>query len=289
VKLEQNELRHLCSLAIRAAEEAGDFISKSANTNIDINRKENGASLASQVVTAIDLNSQKIILKTLEPTLREYELGLLTEESEDDKSRLNTDYFWCIDPLDGTLPFTEGVPGYAVAIALIAKDGTPIIGVIHDPRTQVTYHALKGDGAFKNNTRWKMCVDDQSKKPLKVMWDRSFLKNERYDEATATTEAVAEALGCPGVEIQTQGGGVMYAMWILDSPSGCYFKYPKKKGGGHIWDFAASACIFNEIGAVATDMRGQPLDLNRPDATIMNHTGILFTDSHEAARIILDC
>ena len=51
---------------------------------------------------------------------------VLTEETEDDGGRLRADYFWCVDPLDGTLPFIEGRPGSAVSIALIARDGTPV-------------------------------------------------------------------------------------------------------------------------------------------------------------------
>ncbi|MGD8641778.1 MAG: inositol monophosphatase family protein, partial [Gammaproteobacteria bacterium] len=56
-----------------------------------------------------------------------------------------------------------------------------------------------------------------------------------------------------------------------------YFKMPKpEKGGGSLWDFAASAALFLELGYVATDFHGQPLDLNRRDSTYMNHRGVLF-------------
>ena len=53
----------------------------------------------------------------LELSLRDYALALLTEESADDGSQFCQDYFWCIDPLDGTLPFIRGLPGYAVSIS----------------------------------------------------------------------------------------------------------------------------------------------------------------------------
>ena len=54
---------------------------------------------------------------------QKYDFGILTEETPDNGSRLVKDYFWCVDPLDGTLPFTEGTPGYSVSIALVSKSG----------------------------------------------------------------------------------------------------------------------------------------------------------------------
>lgn len=74
----------------------------------------------------------------------------MTEESPDNRERLKKDFFWCIDPLDGTLPFIESTSGYAVSIALVAHDGTPYIGVIYDPVEQVLYHAVKGCGVLRN-------------------------------------------------------------------------------------------------------------------------------------------
>jgi len=46
-------------------------------------------------------------------------------------------------------------------------------------------------------------------------------------------------------------GAAINAMQVLDNPPGFYFKFPKpQEGGGSLWDFAASAAIFNECGAV---------------------------------------
>ena len=48
----------------------------------------------------------------------EFEVGFLSEETEDNGSRFEEDYFWCIDPMDGTLAFINGHPGFSVSIAL---------------------------------------------------------------------------------------------------------------------------------------------------------------------------
>ena len=57
-----------------------------------------------------------------------------------------------------------------------------------------------------------------------------------------------------------------------------YFKFPKpEQGGGCLWDFAATAALFNEMNCYATDFYGKPLDLNRADSVFMNHRGVIFT------------
>ena len=71
---------------------------------------------------------------------------------------------------------------------------------------------------------------------------------------------------------------------VLDNQPGCYLKLPAGRGGGSLWDFAATACMFHEAGSVATDVHGGALDLNRPDSTFMNHRGVLFASDERVAR-----
>ena len=109
-----------------------------------------GNTLASQVVTEVDLDSQRLILGLLEESMVGFSLGLLAEESDDNSSRFETEAFWCIDPLDGTLPFIEGAPDYSVSIALVSREGEPLVGVVRDPVEEVTYHAYRQGGTFMN-------------------------------------------------------------------------------------------------------------------------------------------
>jgi 3'-phosphoadenosine 5'-phosphosulfate (PAPS) 3'-phosphatase len=64
---------------------------------------------------------------------------------------------------------------------------------------------------------------------------------------------------------------------VLENGPACMLKLPKKEsGGGSIWDFAATACIFQELGLPATNFEGGRLDLNRKDGTFMNHQGVFY-------------
>ena len=68
-------------------------------------------------------------------------------------------------------------------------------------------------------------------------------------------------------------------MCIRDSPKA-------EDGGGSLWDYAASACLFEEAGAVVCDVFGNPLDLNRSDSTFMNHRGALYATDLVLAKHI---
>ena len=283
MKLSSSDLRELADLAILAATEAGRMIAQSRPS--DIQHKAGTDSLASQVVTAIDRRSERIILDMLGPTLERFELGVLTEEQVDDGSRLTADYFWSIDPLDGTLPFIEGVPGYAVSIALISNDGTPAIGVVYDPVEATLLHAIKGRGAFRGGRPWSTDLKPGGE-VLSVFADRSFLASDDHDVVVEALGQIAQDMGLHGVQLFSSAGAVMNACGVLTNSPACYFKRPKPAGGGSLWDFAATACLFHEIGAVATDMHGGLLDLNRADSTFMSHRGVLFaTDEALAQRI----
>lgn len=275
----------LLDYAIRAAAQAGKLIEDASLGPVDVERKVGGDSLASQVLTKVDRQAQEIILQVLEPTFKAFDLGLLTEESEDDRSRFDKDFFWCIDPLDGTLPFIEGTAGYSVSIALVSRSGDPHIGVIYDPVGHTLYYAKKGEGAFRNGAPFS--ITPQPNQPLKLITDRSFAERPDYPSILSELKKIAAELGLPGVETKAVGGAAMNACWVLESAPACYFKMPKPSdGGGSLWDYAATACLFAEAGAIATDFSGASLDLNRADSTFMNHRGILFaTDLVLAARI----
>ena len=108
------DLTHLSNIAIEAALAAGKIIQKNMNVDIAVKRKEGVTSYAAQVVTAVDLACESIILSHLLPTRETFHLALLSEETEDDGSRFEQDYFWCIDPMDGTLAFINKRPGFSV-------------------------------------------------------------------------------------------------------------------------------------------------------------------------------
>lgn len=288
MSLHAQDLQKLCTLAVAAGRKAAFRISETPYDSLSVNRKEGVDSLASEVVSQLDHDAQELILNELEPSVQGFDLGVLAEESEDSKDRFEKPAFWAVDPLDGTLPFLTGNSGYAVSIGLVRRDGLPLIGVVIDPRSGDVYRAIHGQGAFLNEERLST---NGSECRLKVFVDPSTPDNPFFIASLPKLKELAHQRGLEGIEIDPPAGAVMNVCGIARHVHACYFKAPKpQQGGGGIWDYAATACILPEAGGVATDLAGNPLDLNRPDSCFMNHRGTLFASSpglHAALRQLL--
>src|SRR3954469_22758412 len=80
--------------------------------------------------------------------LREGE-GWLSEESADDLSRLDREWVWVVDPLDGTREFVEGIPEFCVSIAMV-QSGRPVAGGICNPATREIFLGSTDSGLTYN-------------------------------------------------------------------------------------------------------------------------------------------
>lgn len=286
-RIPQADLLQLCELAQKAARAAGEYIQSKVDTQYGQGRKEGGTSIASQVVTEVDLRAQEIILTYLQDSFDRYDLGLLTEEAADDQSRLKQAHFWCIDPLDGTLPFTEGRPGYAVSIALVSQAGDPVIGVVCLPDQANCYAALKDGGVQLNGHPFKRPATESPQR-LQVCLDRSFTKEEKYGRIKSRLSDWAALEGLEGVAFHTHYGAVRNAITVMTFGRGCYFKFPKEEqGGGSIWDFAATRLLFEELGMPVSNFSGQRLHLNDPASTFMHRVGILYASDAPVATGVM--
>ena len=270
------DLQHLANIAIEAALSAGKIIQKHYNENIVVETKATGTSIRSQVVTKVDRECENAILSYLKPTCKTFDIGLLTEETEDDKSRFEKEFFWCVDPLDGTLAFINKHPGFSVAIALISKEGVPVIGVVFNPSTETLYHAIKGHGAYKNKTPWHI---KNKNNYITYTTDKKLKDTPNVTKIQNILDAHVENLNVSGIKEISGAGAVLNAILVLENGPACFIKLPKKDpGGGSIWDFAATACIFQELGLPATSFNGKPLELNKKESTFMNQHGVYFSN-----------
>lgn len=264
----------LADIASKAALEAGKVIQNALYKTIGVQHKEGGSTLASQVVTAVDVACEKVIIKHLRPTCTEYDLGILTEETEDDKSRFSKDYFWCVDPLDGTLAFINKHPGFSVSIALVSKEGIPFIGIVLDPTSNTLYMGIKDQGAFKNGQPW---VLPEPKNSLTYVTDKTLADNPQKEQILGHIEERLKALGLTQFKEVSGGGAVLNALLVAEHRPALLIKPTKLAlGGGSLWDFAATVCIFSELGLKTTSYNGNPLDLNSKTSTFLNTQGVCF-------------
>jgi 3'-phosphoadenosine 5'-phosphosulfate (PAPS) 3'-phosphatase len=111
--------------------------------------------------------------------------------------------------------------------------------------------------------------------------DRKLKDTPRAADIESLLHEHAKRLSLNGVTEIAGAGAVLNGILVLENGPACMLKLPKKEsGGGSIWDFAATACIYQEFGLPVTNFDGGRLDLNRNDGTFMNHSGF-FLSAHK--------
>jgi len=139
-QLAVGNLRYELELAMRLARGAGEVIMGYYQTGLDVDEKIGG-----EPVTTADRAADDLILRGL---CDAFPLdGMLTEESEDNLSRLERERVWIVDPLDGTTEFITETGEFSVMIGLTVR-GRPVMGVIYQPTAKRLYHAVQGGGAY---------------------------------------------------------------------------------------------------------------------------------------------
>jgi len=131
------------------AKKAGDEIMSIYQQDFDVDYKKDNSPL-----TKADIRSNEVIIKNLENLYSD--IPILSEENKEIpyKIRKNWEYFWLIDPLDGTKEFVKKNGEFTVNIALI-HENVPILGAIYAPALNLLYYAQKGKGAFKQEKNKK--------------------------------------------------------------------------------------------------------------------------------------
>lgn len=104
------------------------------------------------LLTEADKAAEAHIVNALKEAFPQF--SIVAEEGTDySPGKGATDYYWYVDPLDGTTNFSHRLPHFAVSIALAAIDRKPEIGVVYDPMRDECFTAYKGGGAFLNGEK----------------------------------------------------------------------------------------------------------------------------------------
>lgn len=157
------------------AKEAGDAIMEIYEKDFSVEYKDDKSPL-----TEADVKSNEIICNAL--TSLYPDIPILSEENKAAPyvDRKSWDYFWLIDPIDGTKEFIKKNGEFTVNIALIHKN-TPVLGVVYAPVLQDMYSAKKDEGAFKNEERLPLMTNTEPEKHLNVVASKSHLSEETQE------------------------------------------------------------------------------------------------------------
>ena len=93
----------------------------------------------------MDIASEKLIVNAI--LAARPDDGIIGEEGADRATK--SGYTWVIDPVDGTVNYFYGLPGWNISIAVKDEQGT-VAGVVHAPTINSTWHATRGGGAYLN-------------------------------------------------------------------------------------------------------------------------------------------
>ena len=224
-------------LAVEAAQKAGKAILKIYSGDFSVKFKEE-----KEPVTEADIQSNKIICEMLQ----KYNYPILSEESEDNFSRLQHRKVWVVDPLDGTADFIDKSGEFSIMIALVI-DGLPQLGVVYCPASDILFVGQKGSGAFVHNGKEWHSLHVNSTLNLsscRAVMSRHHLGEEekKFLQQLAVTNFVQK--GSCGIKVAE----------ICWGKADFYFTTTNKIKH---WDSCAAYCLITESGGKMTNMLGQ--------------------------------
>lgn len=231
------------SILLSAMREAGDVILAIQRESMQVERKANN-----DLVTAADLQANEVLKKALMKHYPAY--GWLSEESVDDESRLSKQRVWVVDPIDGTIEYAHGIPEYAVSVALVDQ-GDPILAAVYNPVTQELFHAVKGKGAWLNDTAIR-CDAAASRDSLLLLASRSEDKRGEWDRFKQQHQV--KIVGSIAYKLALVAAGKADATFSLG---------PKSE-----WDIAAGVLLVNEAGGLAVNQRRKAFVFNQRNVLV---------------------
>jgi myo-inositol-1(or 4)-monophosphatase len=228
--------------AVIAAQAAGALMRKNLGSTKVINE-----ATQHDIKLELDVRCQKLIEKTLQQTFPD--IAILGEEGV--LGDTSAEYRWVVDPIDGTVNFTYGLPHACVSIALQKRgetakerkqsgypDGyTTVIGVVYDPFCDDLWTAIKGEQAKLNGKKISVSKRTKLQESIVAM---GFAK---YESTLAKMLPVFNKLVHKVRKIRIMGAAALSMTYVSNGRMDAYKEY-----GVRLWDIAAGGLIVECAG-----------------------------------------
>ncbi|MCE4222950.1 3'(2'),5'-bisphosphate nucleotidase CysQ [Methylobacterium sp. C25] len=205
-----------------------------------------GGSPVTEADVAVD-TFLKVRLEEIEPRA-----AWLSEETTDDPVRIDSEWVWIVDPIDGTRAFLSGHPDWSIAVALLAR-GEPVLGIVYGPTLGAFYEATAGGGASLNGTPISASavtgldgIRVTGPKPLQERLLRGAARLGSRPELTRIERIPSLALRVARIAEGAIDLGLI-------------------SGDSRDWDLAGADLILREAGGMVCDLDGEPARYNRPE------------------------
>ena len=215
------------------------------------------------LVTVADRTAEKLIRERLSEAFPEH--GIFGEEGTRD--RLEGEFRWYVDPLDGTTNFAHGMPQFCVSMGLEQRssglasdqDGTLVAAVIYDPLRDELYAAERGRGARLNGRPMRVSSTPELAVALVATGFPSKKRHESpnihfYHEFCLRSHGVRRA-GSAALDLAYVAAGRLDGFWEFNL---------------NPWDTAAGILLIEEAGGQVTEFSGGPFRLNSREILASN-------------------
>jgi 3'(2'),5'-bisphosphate nucleotidase len=264
-QLSVDTFQYELEVALGLAHEAGALIMGYYQTGLPVDLKA-----GDEPVTAADRAADSLIADGLRAAFPDD--GLLTEEAEDDLSRLDKERVWIVDPLDGTAEFISETGEFSVQIALTLA-GEAVLGVVYQPAKGRLFHAVQGQGAYQvhegKTTRLRVSAQSDPAQMCLVA------SRSHY---SPFVDLARQALGID--KVNRIGSVGLKVGLVARAACDLYLATTVSKE----WDLCAPHALLLEAGGVLTNLCGESLVYNKRDVT--ECTGLIASNGLAHARIV---
>ena len=236
---------------LKATEAGAKELVRFFNGDFKITNKEG----INNPVTEADHASEKAIFEVIKNDFPDH--FILSEESGEIK--MDSEYKWIIDPIDGTINFANGIPICCVSIGVEHK-GKIIMGAVYNPLMNEFYFAEKGLGATLNNK--KISVSNKTEvvnSCLVTGFPYTYL-----DTPNGPLQ-VFEKLIRKGVPVRRLGSAAIDLCWVAAGRFDGFYEHKLQA-----WDSAAGFLMVEEAGGKVTDYEGYYYAVYQPHILATN-------------------
>lgn len=207
------------------------------------------------LVTEADYASEKVILEIIKEQYPDH--FILSEEKGEIK--MDSEYKWFIDPIDGTINFANGIPLCCVSIGL-EKAGEMIFGAVINPIIGESFFAEKGKGATMNGNPIHVSAKTEvATSCLVTGFPYSYL-----DTPNGPLQ-IFEKLIRKGVPVRRLGSAAIDLCWVAAGRFDGFYEHKLQA-----WDSAAGALMVMEAGGMITNFQGEKYSPYNPQVLASN-------------------
>lgn len=268
----QQELEVAIAAAVAAGATVRDLYDRAAAASYE---KTDGSP-----VTDADLAADRVIRTYLTAAFPHD--ALLTEEGQDDTSRLRNRRCWIVDPIDGTEQFILRTGEFDILVAL-AEDGYPVVGVGFQPTTGTLVYASRGGGAWirRGDARPERLRNAEPERPPLLATSKWFGAPDNLEILAGAATRLGRAPLPPCVTGFTPR--LFLAPRQHDAMIGIRATTPHDMA--HEWDFCAADIVISESGGKTTDLAGNRYRYNKEHA--VNEGGLVAAATEAAHAQVL--